>query len=105
LFLPRQELGGATISADLKKVAYIAETKKNKNSPFFKSVAIGGKLSESPTSDHGKEYAYKDEFGEQLEGKSAPVIAELDLVNYELCIRGGISDGWAPGQLQYAGNE
>ena len=77
------ELGGLVLNPSENKVAYIAEAKKPKNSPFFptkNNKANGGK---DEPQDSGKEFSYTEEWGEQLVGKSQSVIAIFDL---ETCI-------------------
>ena len=73
------ELGGMVLNPSGTKVAYIAEAKKPKNSPFFptkNNKANGGK---DEPQDFGKEFSYTEEWGEQLVGKSQSVIAIFDL--------------------------
>ena len=61
------------------KVAFIAETKKPKNTPFFPTKSSG-----TADSVHGQEYLFREEFGEQLVGKAYPVIVVVDLASLKV---------------------
>lgn len=77
------ELGGIAINENSDKIAYIAEKKTPKSSPFLKTVNPTAELDNEDRPRYGEEFNYKDEFGEQMVGKSAPVIVLLDLSGSE----------------------
>ena len=103
-----EEFGGLSISPDLRAAAFVAEEKKPKNRPYLKATAAAAAADEFPDDGkkelRGQENLFREEFGEQMVGKSSPVIAQLDLSDYALKVRDGVPEGWAPGQVAFAGD-
>ena len=100
-----QELGGIAINRQRTKAAFIAEAKKPKNKPFMKAKAdVGGDKKEEEKEPFGQEYAFREEFGEQMVGKGRPVIVVVDLETMKVSLpyQNAIAAGWAPGQLVFA---
>ena len=86
--------GGIAVSGDLTRAAFIAEAKEVKGSSFFKAEGADRAV-------RGQEFLYRDDFGEQFEGKRSPTIVQLDLETYLLKIQKGLPENWCPGQLVY----
>ena len=90
----------------LKAVAFVAEEKKPKNRPYLKATAsAAAEAGDGKKELRGQENLFREEFGEQMVGKSSPVIVQLDLTDYALKVRAGVPEGWAPGQVTFAGGD
>ncbi|XP_050434308.1 acylamino-acid-releasing enzyme-like isoform X1 [Adelges cooleyi] len=83
------EFGTLQWSPDETKILYIAEKKVPKSEPFFKQKSISSKDSNIEKNDGptpGKEYEWKQDWGEQLVGKVSPVLVVCDISKDELDI-------------------
>jgi len=95
------EFGGLDMSEDGKMLVYIAEKKKDKNVPYLNQ----GEISEN--CQVGKESKFQEEWGEQMVGKSDPVIAVLDLSSEQpaqVKVLEGVPSGWSPGLVKWMGD-
>ena len=94
---------GIAISPDLQRAAFVAEAKDERGGSFFGNGDTGRRWAPAPSRGPraGQEALYKDDFGEQLEGKRDPTIVQLDLGTYRLNVRRGLPENWCPGQLVY----
>ncbi len=105
------ELGGVVLNPDASKAAFIAEKKRPKTTPFFPRSKAEANTNETDKkeefSNFGKEYEYVEEWGEQLLGKSQPVIVTVDMATYEVKVADSesIPDDKSFGELQWIGND
>lgn len=97
------EFGSVAINLSGTKVAYVAEQKRPKNVPFFPTHNKSEDNSSSSTV--GMENQYVEDFGEQLVGKSQPVIVTLELATGTFKVEGGFGKNFIPGQLQWLGDD
>jgi len=92
------EFGCLEFSDDLSSLLYVAEKKSSKNKPFLFQGEVGENTS------LGAENAFKEEWGEQLVGKSSSVIVCLDLTSEQpvSCkILEGVPDNYSPGLIRW----
>ncbi|KAL0272657.1 UNVERIFIED_CONTAM: hypothetical protein PYX00_005534 [Menopon gallinae] len=93
------EFGSLEWSPDDSKILYIAEEKAVPSRPFFKQKPVDPKQSEGEFSVVGEEYAYKQDWGEQLVGKYQPVVGICDIKQETLQVLKGIPSNFSPGQV------
>ncbi|XP_066583990.1 acylamino-acid-releasing enzyme-like [Prorops nasuta] len=102
------EFGSFEWSPSGTKLLYIAEKKQPKSEPFYKQKSADKKEKEKKDDNEtviGNEYVYKPEWGEQLVGKSHPVVAVLDTETDKISVIPGIPDDLSPGQVVWAKDE
>jgi hypothetical protein len=95
------ELGCLALNSDASLVAFVAEAKKEKTKPFFS--ATPKKESDDDDINVGQECRFRDEWGEQMVGKSQSVIviANIDVGTFKIVETKGL-EGFCPGQLSFA---
>jgi len=92
------EFGSLELSENCKSLMYIAEKKKEKNITF---------LSQGEMKDNikvGTEAEFSEDWGEQMVGKTNPVIVILDLESEQpvKCqVLAGVPEGWSPGLVKW----
>eukprot|EP00092_Neocalanus_flemingeri_P040427 GFUD01044028.1.p1 GENE.GFUD01044028.1~~GFUD01044028.1.p1 ORF type:complete len:711 (-),score=264.14 GFUD01044028.1:62-2194(-) len=92
------EFGALELSEDKKSLIYIAEKKKEKNFPFLNQGEIGEGVKV------GGEAEYCEDWGEQMVGKSDPVIVRLGLESEQPVqaeVLSGVPAGWSPGLVRW----
>ena len=96
------ELGGLVLNPSGTKAAYIAEAKKAKNEPFFPVKSTETKAG----TIHGQEFAFKEEWGEQLLGRCQSVIVITDLNSGQVeVLQDLVPDKYCPGQLEWINDD
>ena len=96
------ELGGLVLNPSGTKAAYIAEAKKAKNEPFFPVKSTETKAGTT----HGQEFAFKEEWGEQLLGRCQSVIVITDLNSGQVeVLQDLVPDKYCPGQLEWINDD
>jgi len=92
------EFGSLELSEDKTSLLYIAEKKKEKNVSYLFQGEVG------ENAKVGREAEYQEEWGEQMVGKSNPVIVMLDLKGeqpVDAKVLDGVPDGWSPGLVKW----
>ncbi|CAH0380728.1 unnamed protein product [Bemisia tabaci] len=88
-----------------KKLLFVAEAKKPKAEPFFKSKS-GSKESESkpgePKPLKGEEYVYREEWGEQLVGKHQSCLVVCDIESESISVCPGVPPEYCPGSAVWS---
>jgi len=87
------EFGCLKLSDDLGSLLYVAEKKRPKTFPFLSQ----GEVPDS--AQVGTEYAFREEWGEQLVGKSESCLVLLDLASEQPVVAkvlDGVPEGWCP---------
>jgi len=87
------EFGCLKLSEDLSSLLYVAEKKKPKTFPFLNQGDI------PDTAEVGTEYSFREEWGEQLVGKSESCLVVLDLASEQPVVAkvlDGVPEGWCP---------
>ena len=96
------ELGGLVLNPSGTKAAFIAEAKKAKNEPFFPVKTTEVK----PGTTFGQEFAFREEWGEQLLGRSQSVIVITDLNSGQVEVfQDSVPDKYCPGQLEWINDD
>ena len=96
------ELGGLVLNQSGTKAAYVAEAKKAKNEPFFPVKTTEAKAGTT----HGQEFAFKEEWGEQLLGRCQSVIVVTDLNSGQVeVLQELVPDKYCPGQLEWINDD
>ncbi|KAG8224058.1 hypothetical protein J437_LFUL001135 [Ladona fulva] len=91
-----------------RRVLYIAEKKRPKAAPFYSVKPIPEKPTEENDDNkpvQGSEYDFIEDWGEQLTGKSQPVLAVYDVEKDAPVIwEEGLPEGYCPGQATWIPN-
>ena len=100
------ELGGLVLNPSGTKLAYIAEEKKPKNTPFFPTKKNDTKENSNGNQQFGQEFSYTEEWGEQLVGKSQSVIAIFDMNDSTIDVLNDlVPEDLSPGQLEWISDD
>ncbi|XP_052094741.1 acylamino-acid-releasing enzyme-like isoform X1 [Mytilus californianus] len=99
---PDGQFGSVCWSASEKNLLYIAEKKKLKTVSYFDSKPNKDDKNEEEKPVKGQEHDYIEDWGEQLVGKTCPVVCILDIDNGDVKVLDNILDNHSLGQAVWA---
>ncbi|XP_071446546.1 acylamino-acid-releasing enzyme-like [Hetaerina americana] len=91
-----------------RKILYIAEKKRPKATPFYSVKPFEEKPPEDALDDtnKGTKYDFVEDWGEQLTGKSQPVIVVYDIeTEAPVTWEEGLPEGYSPAQVTWVPNQ
>ncbi|XP_046390748.1 acylamino-acid-releasing enzyme-like [Ischnura elegans] len=90
-----------------RKILYVAEKKRPKATPFYSVKPVEDKLQEDTQDDvnKGTKHDFVEDWGEQLTGKSQPVVVVYDIeTDAPVIWEEGLPEGYSPAQVTWVPN-